>query len=342
MKYFVTKDALKKVKNVLKNNYNYTIIENIQDISRDIEKAIVFTINKGKFIMPCPGTPKYICCGYYVLSPVENCPFNCTYCILNAYFKDRHIKIYVNTEKMIEELKKVSQKGNIKRIGTGEFSDSMFELATIFYADALIDFFNKVTEIFLELKTKSNKILECFLNTKHKNIIFSWSVNSKKINQFEEIGTSSIEERIKLAKMVVNRGYPVSFHFDPIIEYSGWEDDYAETIDLIFKNIEPDAIKWISLGILRFIPALKDIAKSLYPQTNIFNNEFILAQDGKKRYFRKKRVSIYKKVYDLIRSYSSKPFVYLCMENNDVWEEVFNISMNDRKLKELMDAQLRK
>lgn len=343
MKYFVTLDALPKAKDLLKKkNIEYKVIKDINDINNEVRRAIIFTLNKGKFLMPCPGTPKYICCGYYVLSPVENCPYNCTYCILNAYFKDRHIKIYLNIEDMIKELEDIAKTNKIKRIGTGEFSDSMFELGASIYAESLLEFFNKNNDIYLELKTKGKNILQCFLESKYKNIIFSWSMNSKTINKSEEIGTSSIEERINLAKMVISKGYPISLHFDPIIEYEGWEKEYEDTIKLLFNNLDSKAIKWISLGTLRFIPQLKEIAKSLYPKTKIFDNEFVLALDGKKRYFRKKRTEIYKKIYEIIRSYDKSIFVYLCMENEDVWYDVFKTKMNDKKLKELMDAQLAK
>ncbi len=343
MKYFVTEDAIKKVKKKLeKSNIDYQIVKNIKDIYEIKDRAIIFTINKGKFLMPCPGTPKYICCGYYVLAPVENCPYNCSYCILNAYFNDRHIRIYVNTDDMIKEMEKITNAKQIKRIGTGEFSDSMFELGARIYAEPLLEFFNKNRNIYLELKTKGRNILECFLESKHKNIIFSWSINSKTVNEYEEKGTSAIDERINSAKMVISKGYPVSLHFDPIIEYEGWEKEYGEVIDLIFKQLDPQAIKWISLGTLRFIPKLKDIAESFHSETKIFDNEFILALDGKKRYFRKKRTEIYKIIYEMIRSHSKDVFVYLCMENDDVWFDVFKTRMNDKKLKGLMDDQLRK
>lgn len=343
MKYYVTEDAIEKARKKLEeNNIQYKIIKNIEDIKDNKDRAVIFTVNKGKFLMPCPGTPRYICCGYYVLAPVENCPYNCSYCILNAYFKDRHIKIYINTDDMMKEMEAITKVKEIKRIGTGEFSDSMFQLGANIYAETLLEFFNKNKDIYLELKTKGKNILECFLESNYKNIIFSWSMNSRKINKSEEIGTSSIDERIYLAKMVSTKGYPISLHFDPIIEYEGWEKDYEEVIDLIFKHLDSKAIKWISLGTLRFIPKLRDIAKSLHPETKIFDNEFILALDGKKRYFRKKRTEIYKKIYEMIRSYTNDIFVYLCMENDDVWYDVFKIRMNDKKLKGLMDDQVRK
>lgn len=341
-KLFVIKEALPHVERFLKeNNFDFSVVNNIEEVpvAEKDQKNIIYRINKGRFLTACPGTPKYICCGYYVLAPVENCPFSCTYCILNAYFKKRNITVYVNISDMIQELESSKYK-KIKRIGTGEFSDSMAISQTLFYLPALLDFFSKNQDIYLELKTKSSFIPDNFFVNTYKNIIFSWSLNSEKVSKQEEINTSSIEERIQMAKKVCEHGYRVSFHFDPIIFYDGWKNDYQKTIDKIFKNIPAEKIVWISLGTLRFIPELKDIAIKLYPETTIFNNEFIRALDGKKRYFRKTRTQIYKQMLAMIHNYSNDVFVYLCMENEDVWSDVFGIKMTTHKLKELMDARL--
>lgn len=321
-----------------KNNLAYKVISSDDGIPAN-EKNIIYKVNKGKFLTPCPGTPKYICCGYYVLSPVENCPFSCTYCILNAYFKNRDIVVYVNTDDMIKELSTIGGK-SVKRIGTGEFSDSLAITATRLYLKKTLDFFNNHKEIFLELKTKSSFIPQEFLSKLYSNVIFSWSLNSNKITESEEHDTASISERIASAKKMTEKGYRVSFHFDPIIYYDGWEKDYHQTISEIFSYIKDSDIVWISLGTLRFIPQLKEIATSLYPKTTIFDDEFIKALDGKSRYFRKRRVAIYKKMLSMIKEYSQDVFVYLCMENEDVWQEVFSINMTTKRLKELMDERL--
>lgn len=339
-KIYVLKDAVPYSKNFLEiNNFKYEIIDNEKEIPDDGIRKIIYKVNKGKFLNPCPGTPKYVCCGYYVLAPVENCPFSCTYCILNAYFKTRNITVYVNIDDMLSELDSIKGK-NIKRIGTGEFSDSFAIPETRLYLEPLLDFFSKNQDITLELKTKSNYIPEPFFTNKYKNIVFSWSLNSFTVSSMEELNTASIDERIIAAKKINQSGYRVSFHFDPIIYYDGWEEEYSKTIEKIFKNIQHNDIVWISLGTLRFLPELKQIATELYPDTKIFNNEFIRALDGKKRYFRKRRVQIYRKMVDVIKSFSPSVFVYLCMENEDVWYDVFSLDMNTKKLKELMDERV--
>lgn len=339
-KVYVTKKALSAAYHFLRNNHiEYTVIDDESQIEGN-EKCIIFTINKGHFVTPCPGTPRYICCGYYIVSPVENCPYRCTYCILNAYFKDNHIRVFTNTDKMIEELTNLTLTKNIRRIGTGEFSDSMFTPFMNFYIESLIEFFNKHNDLFLELKTKNHLIPDFLFKTKNKNIIFSWSLNSEKITSHEEGGTSPILLRLNSAKTAISHGYPVSFHFDPIIEYEGWQRHYEKTIETLFKFVPSKSILWISLGTLRFIPSLKEKAKTLYPETKIFRHEFIKGLDGKNRYFRKKRVEIYSYILSKIREFSKDVFVYLCMENEDVWDDVFGVKMTTKKLKALMDAQL--
>ncbi len=338
---YVLKDAIPYCKDYLeKTGLPFKIIENQSEVKTDSKNNIIFQLKKGRFLEPCPGTPKYICCGYYIISPVENCPFDCTYCILQAYFKDRNIKVYVNIEDMMKELERIKGKG-IVRLGTGEFSDSLFLPVTDFYLERLLDFFSKNKDIFLELKTKSDKIPQLALNYSKKNLIFSFSLNSPSVWEREELRTSPVRDRIDLAKMLSEKGFYLSFHFDPIIEYQGWEKDYKETIDYLFDRVSEKQIVWISMGILRYIPALKDIAQKAHPHTEIFKHEFIMGLDGKKRYFRKTRVNIYRKMLDMIRGRARDVFVYLCMENEDVWKELFGVSMTTKKLKRLMDERVK-
>ncbi len=336
-KIYVEESALPFCKDYLEDErLPYSIITLESQVSLDNKRNIIFKIKKGKFLEPCPGTPSYICCGYYVLSPVENCPFECSYCILQAYFKNKNIIVYANIEKLIDELNGIKDKA-IFRIGTGEFSDSLFLPITNFYLKKLLDFFAKNEKLYLELKTKSDEIPSIINQYPLKNIIFSFSLNSPLITEREEGKTATIKSRIETAKRISEMGYPLSFHFDPIIRYEGWEKGYKETIDLLFDKIEDKNIFWISLGTLRFIPNLKDIAEKNYPKTKIFKDEFIVGLDGKKRYFRKTRVEIYKKILSMIRERTSNVFVYLCMENEDLWMDVFGLKMTSKKLKKIMD-----
>ena len=56
-------------------------------------QALYLKEYKGKFLRFCPGTRAYHCCGYRIVHIGENCPMACSYCILQAYFQDRVLKI---------------------------------------------------------------------------------------------------------------------------------------------------------------------------------------------------------------------------------------------------------
>ncbi len=340
--FLVTKEAFPFCRDFLnQKNYKFNIINDEADVKSSSKRNIIFQLKKGRFIEPCPGTPNYICCGYYIISPVENCPFDCSYCILQAYFKDKNIRVYVNTGDMIKELEKIKE-NQIFRFGTGEFSDSLFLPVAEYYLEKLLDFFSEHENLYLELKTKSHIIPKAALNYIKRNLIFSFSLNSPTVWRNEELHTSSVIDRISKAKLLAEKGYLLSFHFDPIIEYEKWHEDYKKTIDYLFDNISESKIVWISMGTLRYMPSLKDIAQINHPNTNIFRHEFIIGLDGKKRYFRKSRVEIYKKMLSMIKERAEKVFVYLCMENADVWMDVFGIRMTSKKLKKLMDEQILK
>ncbi len=44
----------------------------------------------------------------------------------------------------------------------------------------------------------------------------------------DEHGTASLSERLLAARRCQDAGYRLGFHFDPIVEYPNWEDDYED------------------------------------------------------------------------------------------------------------------
>jgi spore photoproduct lyase len=91
------------------------------------KSTLFLTRFKGELIKPCPGTKDYICCGYRILHIGSNCPVDCSYCILQAYFNQPFIRLFVNTEEIFFKLKTFvdCHPGEIIRLGTGEFTDSL-------------------------------------------------------------------------------------------------------------------------------------------------------------------------------------------------------------------------
>ena len=305
-----------------------------------INKPLVLAFQKAEFLKFCPGTQNYICCGYQILNLVNNCDINCSYCILQGYLSSSYVIVYVNIEDMLNELEEKLNRypDKIFRIGTGELADSLSTDHLTEYSTKLIPFFADKKNAVIELKTKSTQI-DNFINLDHHGrTIISWSMNTTKIIAAEETCAPTIDERLAAAVNCQEKGFKLSFHFDPMIYYKGCEEDYHYVVKSIFKHINPENIIWISLGALRYPPHVDSIIRNNHPQSKIVYGELFPGKDGKLRYFQPIRVKMFNKIYHWIKSYGPDVFVYLCMESPEVWQKAFGWNPgNSAGLKKLMD-----
>ena len=299
-------------------------------------------VNRGKFFKPCPGTREYRCCDYQVLNIGMNCPMDCVYCILQAYMNNPWLSYFVNTEDLISELDVAftAQPDRFFRIGTGEFTDSLALDRLTGLSRILISYMRDKKNAVLELKTKT-AMVDNLADLDHGGrTVISWSLNSPAIMSREELRTASLDERLDAAVRCANRGYKLAFHFDPIVYHPGWQEGYAQTISKLFASVPAEKIVWISMGALRFLPSLKDIAVKRFPGSRFFYEEFITGLDGKSRYFRTLRVELYQHLYQQLRKYvAKKTCVYLCMESEEIWRDA-GIPGNPALLPAMLDKAI--
>ncbi len=208
---------------------------------------------------------------------------------------------------------------------TGEFTDSLALDPYTGLAEQLLQLFSGRKNASLEFKTKSDFITPLLESNPHGNIIASFSMNAPSFSKAEEIRSSSLSQRLKAAALAVSQGYRVGFHFDPIVPFDGWEKEYGETIDAIFSSVKPESIAWISMGVLRFVPELKDIVMSRFGPVSYFCDSFAPGLDGKARLSRDRRIVIYKTIAERIRSYGENVLLYLCMESPLVWYGIVGV-----------------
>ena len=304
----------------------YRIQKDSDDPCGSGKQSLLLTNQKGPFLKKCPGTKEYICCDYKILHIASYCTMDCAYCILQAYFHPPILQYFVNHENLLTEVKSALDSNIPLRIGTGEFTDSLiWELCSDLTID-LINLFAAQNRSVFELKTKTVHIpfLES-LNHNRKTIL-AWSLNTPKIIATQERGTSSLKARIKAAAQCQKWGYPLAFHFDPIFIYPGYEEEYGKVIQLLFENIIPDNIVWISMGTFRFMPSLKPIIQQRFPDSNIIYHEFITGLDGKMRYFKQLRIEAYHSLSQMIKRYAPNVTLYLCMEDDTIWEQGLGFS----------------
>ena len=302
--------------------------------------------NRGKFLKPCPATREYRCCDYHVLNIGMNCPMDCTYCILQAYMNNPWMSFFVNTDDLIGELeeRRRMEPDSFVRIGTGEFTDSMILDSLTGLSGILVEYMRDKPSMVLELKTKSTMIDNLEKLRHAGRTITAWSLNSRTINLREELHTATIDMRLAAAARCSRWGYPLAFHFDPIILHDHWQQEYTATIDKLFAAVPAERIAWISLGAFRFLPALRTIAGQRFPGSSLFFEEFVPGLDGKYRYFRSQRVELYRTLVEKIRQHAApETCIYLCMESDEIWSQVFGYCPAEKGgLKNMLDDAARR
>jgi spore photoproduct lyase len=338
-KIFVTKDSesFPLTHRILKNlsqlpveyiQAPHDIIEEVK-ISRDPigegKKYLLITHQRGQYVKPCPCTPHYIGCNYFIINADLNCPLDCSYCILQMYLDNPLITVHVNTERMWRQLDDFLHKrrGRFLRVGTGELGDSLALDPITERSTELVSYFSTRSHALFELKTKTTNIKNILKLKPSENIVIAWSINSHFMALNEEPGAPNVKSRLEAARIVSRSGFMVAFHFDPLILYQGWEQGYAEVIGELMARIDRKKIAWISLGSLRFPPSLKAVIQKRFPQTKIMDEEFIRGRDGKLRYPKPLRLWLYERVVGFLKKAGGEKIpLYFCMESHDVWKEI--------------------
>jgi spore photoproduct lyase len=285
------------------------------------KEVLYLTRNKGAFIRDCPGTRFYTCCGYKILHIGTFCTMDCSYCILQAYFHPPLLQFFVNHEDMVSELAQVFDKPAISRIGTGEFTDSMIWEYGIDLSSLLIPLFGDQNRAVLELKTKTVDIFRLKHLSHNRKTICAWSLNTERVIREQERNTASLDARLRAAAACESWGYPLAFHFDPVVLYKGCEEEYQLVIQKLFARVSADNIVWISIGSFRFIPELKSIIQNRFSHSTIVYGEFITGLDNKMRYFKPLRLNFYQKMVSWIRELAPNVRIYYCMEDDEIWEK---------------------
>ena len=285
---------------------------------------------KGRFMRFCPGTSRYHCCGYRIIHIGENCPLNCSYCILQAYFQDRVLKVWANQQDLFRELEEhLADKNRLFRAGTGEFTDSLALEAITGYTGDLAAFLGQYPNVCLELKSKIVDLGWMSRVSDPARVLPAWSVNTPEIIALQEKGSAGLQERMQAARECVRQGFRICLHFDPVIHYPGWQKGYARAVETIFDYVSAGDIAYMSLGSFRFMPELEKILMHNHPGADYIYNEFITGLDGKKRLLLPLRLKQFRFLARKLKNAGMGTNMYFCMESEHVWQDVLGYTPRD-------------
>jgi spore photoproduct lyase len=300
------------------------------------KKRLVLQRHRGTFLQSCPaGTAGLVCCSYLVANFGSNCPFDCSYCFLQEYLaQNATMRAFTNVSDGLAEIAAVlrAHPQRTFRIGTGELADSLALEPLTGLARLLVPFFAEHSNAILELKTKSDCVDGLLDLDPRERTVVSWSVNPSEIVDAEEHGTASLGERIGAAQRAERAGYRLGFHFDPLIEFDGWEVAYERTVDAIFSAVDPRRVAWVSLGALRLSPGLASTVRARTDARHVAVSELVPGADGKSRVWRGLRLRMYRTILQMLARAGGPVPTYLCMEPPGVWQQVMHEVPSDRHL----------
>lgn len=299
--------------------------------------------HKGAFVKPCPGTREYLCCGLMIIHGMQGCPMDCRYCALQTYFNRPTLEVFVNIDALFCELDAFLKTNTMgfHRFCTGEFADSLALDEVTGLSARLIHYFSGVNHASLELKTKSDCVEHLLGLNPGSRCIIGFSVNPQEVVTGHELRAASLGRRLKAAAKAQKAGYLLSFHFDPIIPFPGWETRYDDVVDEIFNSVDASGIVWMSMGVLRFAPNLKSVATERWGPAAIFHDAFDRGLDGKSRIAAQRRIAVYRFLAERIRRHAQDTRLYLCMESEYVWEKALGLKKTvDLDVAEYLDASI--
>lgn len=286
----------------------------------------------------CPvASPKTRCCNLQTLDVVEGCGYDCSYCSIQSFYTGGKVLFDQNLKQKLDSLDLDPAKRY--HIGTGQSSDSLLWGNREGILDNLAEFAEANPNVILELKTKSNSISWLLENDYPKNIITTWSLNPQTIIDNEEHKTVSLMERLAAAEQIAAKNRLVGFHFHPMVLFEGWKEEYGELFQSLTRRFKPDSVALTSLGTLTFIkPVLKKLRKRDFT-TKILQMPLEDAE-GKYSYPYETKKEMFSFAYESLKEWHDKVYFYMCMEDKDLWMDVFGreYESNDQFEEDMIDS----
>jgi spore photoproduct lyase len=275
---------------------------------------------EGELVKEAPPAYGYGNAPHYYFIHSYNCIYECEYCYLQGYFSSPDIVLFVNYDEMVERMKAIVK--NVEPgvpevwFHAGEFSDSLALSNITGELEHYYHFLRETPLAKIELRTKSANIKSLLALTPLPNLIVSFTLNHEDATRLIEHKTASLNGRLKAMKTLASHGFRLAIHLDPLLADNAAEERYKLLSKQIFSELEPDALEYISLGIVRFSDDTWQAFQKNYPTSKILSNAFHTTPDGKRKIDRSLRRPLLKQVFSSLAEAGMPPEkIYFCMED---------------------------
>ena len=188
---------------------------------------------------------------FYYTSSIINCVYDCEYCYLQGVYSSGNIVIFVDIEKVFEEVEELYNKLKSLYLCVSYDTDLLAIENICSFSEKWYHFIKDKKDLKIELRTKSGNI-DKFLNLDVlDNFIIAFTLSPEGIALKNEKYTASFKNRVKAIKELQNKGWKVRICIDPLIYTDDFEKNYSEMIEYLFSEIDKNKVIDVSIGVFR-------------------------------------------------------------------------------------------
>ena len=243
----------KDVKIIEIDNYKEVFSSNNQDFHlQKLGQKLILASNKPNMIykgaVVCEDFEND---NFYYTSSIINCVYDCEYCYLQGVYSSGNIVIFIDIEKVFEEVEELYNKLKTLYLCVSYDTDLLAIESICGFSEKWYYFIENKKDLKIELRTKSGNI-DKFLNLKPlDNFIIAFTLSPENIALRNEKYTASFKNRVKAIKELQEKGWKVRICIDPLIYSDNFEKNYSQMIEYLFNEIDKEKVIDISIGVFR-------------------------------------------------------------------------------------------
>ena len=243
----------KDVKIIEIENYKEVFSSNNQDFHlQKLGQKLILASNKANMIyegaVVCESFEND---NFYYTSSIINCVYDCEYCYLQGVYSSGNIVIFVDIEKVFEEVEELYNKLKTLYLCVSYDTDLLAIENICGFSEKWYYFIEDKKDLKIELRTKSGNI-DKFLNLKPlDNFIIAFTLSPENLALKNEKYTASFKNRVKAIKELQEKGWKVRICIDPLIYSDNFEKNYSQMIEYLFNEIDKEKVIDVSIGVFR-------------------------------------------------------------------------------------------
>ena len=243
----------KDVKIIEIENYKEVFSSNNQDFHlQKLGQKLILASNKPNMIyegaVVCENFEND---NFYYTSSIINCVYDCEYCYLQGVYSSGNIVIFVDIEKVFEEVEELYNKLKTLYLCISYDTDLLAIENICGFSEKWYYFIEDKKDLKIELRTKSGNI-DKFLNLKPlDNFIIAFTLSPENLALKNEKYTASFKNRVKAIKELQEKGWKVRICIDPLIYSDNFEKNYSQMIEYLFNEIDKEKVIDVSIGVFR-------------------------------------------------------------------------------------------